>query len=185
MRTHTLTQTPTAGHPATADEIFFSPISEKILRLSVDLAPVAVSRRPLPPVGTRRHERRRWARTPSIRRPSPGTVPLVPLVPLDVGACAQQNPADGYRMGRWARLAITATVLVAVVVVTVSLLAVPASRVLVDVTVGPGDTLWSIATSAAPNRDPREVIGEIEQLNGLERDVLPIGVVLRVPSSPS
>jgi LysM repeat protein len=85
-------------------------------------------------------------------------------------------------MGRWARLAVTTTVLVAAALLTVSLLSGPAPRRMVDVTVGPGDTLWSIATAQAPDRDPRAVISEIEQLNGLDDDVLHLGVVLRVPA---
>ncbi len=116
---------------------------------------------------------------PSIRRPSPGTLPLAATVPVGFAGC---DPLEGYRMGRWARLAVTATVLVAVVLVTASLLSAPAPRGMVDVTVGPGDSLWSIATSRAPDRDPRAVIDEIEQLNGLSSDVLRVGVVLRVPA---
>ena len=85
-------------------------------------------------------------------------------------------------MGRWARLAVTTTVLVAAALLTVSLLSGPAPRRMVDVTVGPGDTLWSIATARARDRDPRAVISEIEQLNGLDGDVLHVGVVLRVPA---
>jgi LysM repeat protein len=88
----------------------------------------------------------------------------------------------GYRMGRWARLAVTTTVLVAAALLTVSLLSGQAPRRMVDVTVGPGDTLWSIATVQAPDRDPRAVISEIEQLNGLDGSVLQVGVVLRVPA---
>lgn len=90
---------------------------------------------------------------------------------------------DGYRMSRWARLAITVTVLAAAVVLTVSLTAGSAPARLVDVTVGPGDTLWSIATGAAPDRDPRAVIDEIRELNDVPGTVLPVGVVLRVPVS--
>jgi ribosomal protein RSM22 (predicted rRNA methylase) len=86
-------------------------------------------------------------------------------------------------MGRWARLTLTITVLAAIAVVTVSLMVGSAPRALVDVTVGPGDTLWSIANQAAPDRDPREVIEEIRALNLVPSDVLPVGIVLRVPSS--
>lgn len=134
---------------------------------------------------------RRWSRTPSIRRPSPGIVPLGSAVPVAVGVCDESadqagehtvvRPA-GYRMGRWARLAVTTTVLVAAALLTVSLLSGQAPRRMVDVTVGPGDTLWSIATVQAPDRDPRAVISEIEQLNGLDSSVLQVGVVLRVPA---
>jgi hypothetical protein len=93
-----------------------------------------------------------------------------------------QDGPISYRMGRWARLAVTTTVLVAVALFAVSLLSGPSPRRMVDVTVGPGDTLWSIATAQAPDRDPRAVIAEIEELNGLDGDVLHVGVVLRVPA---
>ncbi len=98
-------------------------------------------------------------------------------------AAAGQSAVDGYRMGRWARLALTLTVLATIAVVTVSLVAGSAPQPMVDVTVGPGDTLWSIATHAAPDRDPRDVIEEIKALNDVPGSVLPVGVVLRVPAS--
>jgi len=90
---------------------------------------------------------------------------------------------DGYRMGRWARLALTMTVIAAAAVVIGFLVVGPAPQTLVDVTVGPGDSLWSIASQTAPDRDPRAVIEEIRELNGMTGDVLPIGVVLRVPAA--
>ena len=138
---------------------------------------------------------RRWSRMPSVRRPSSGIVPLGFPVSGGVGECDEssdhatdhaaglvEHGPTSYRMGRWARLAVTTTVLVAAALLTVSLLSGPAPRRMVDVTVGPGDTLWSIATAQAPDRDPRAVISEIEQLNGLDDDVLHLGVVLRVPA---
>ena len=94
-----------------------------------------------------------------------------------------ESTPEGYRLGRWARLALTVTALAAIAVVVVSLTAGPAPRSMVDVTVVPGDTLWSIAAEAAPDRDPRDVIEEIRQLNDMQGGVLPIGVVLRVPAS--
>ena len=86
-------------------------------------------------------------------------------------------------MGRWARLSLTVTVLTTTVLVVVALTAGSGSSRLVDVTVGPGDSLWSIAAATAPDRDPRAVIDEIKQLNEVSGDVLPVGVVLRVPAS--
>jgi len=83
---------------------------------------------------------------------------------------------------RAVRLALTITVLAAVVVVTASSVGGTAPTSLVDVTVGPGDTLWSIAQDASPDRDPRAVIDEIRQLNDVPTDLLPVGIVLRVPS---
>ena len=53
------------------------------------------------------------------------------------------------------------------------------------VTVMPGDTLWSIATSIAPQADPREVIGDITRLNMLEGGALQIGDELAIPAQYS
>ncbi len=86
-------------------------------------------------------------------------------------------------MGRWARLAVTATVLATAVLVVVALTAGSPSTRLTDVMVTPGDTLWSIATTSSPDRDPRAVIEEIKQLNDVPGDLLQVGVVLRVPTS--
>lgn len=48
------------------------------------------------------------------------------------------------------------------------------------VTVHAGDTLWSIASSAAPNTDPRAEVATIERLNGLRGASLVPGQQLRV-----
>ncbi|WP_315070352.1 LysM peptidoglycan-binding domain-containing protein [uncultured Microbacterium sp.] len=50
------------------------------------------------------------------------------------------------------------------------------------VTVMPGDTLWSIATSVAPDADPRDVIGEISRMNVLRGGELQIGQTLAIPA---
>jgi hypothetical protein len=47
------------------------------------------------------------------------------------------------------------------------------------VTVGSGDTLWSIASRIAPERDPRTVVAALEQINHLSNPVLQPGQVLR------
>jgi LysM repeat protein len=103
--------------------------------------------------------------------------------PAATGSAAAEVTAEGYRLGRWARLALTVTALAAIVVVVVSLASGTTQQTMVDVTVAPGDTLWSIAAQAAPDRDPRDVIEEIRQLNDMQGGVLPIGVVLRVPAT--
>jgi LysM repeat protein len=50
------------------------------------------------------------------------------------------------------------------------------------ITVMPGDTLWSIAETVAPEADPREVIGEISRLNMLQGGTLQIGEELSIPA---
>jgi LysM domain len=47
------------------------------------------------------------------------------------------------------------------------------------VTVQAGDTLWSIATSIAPNRDPRDEVAALQRLNHLDGVSLAVGQVLR------
>lgn len=49
-------------------------------------------------------------------------------------------------------------------------------------TVMPGDTLWSIATTVAPNADPRDVIGEISRMNVLRGGGLQVGQELAIPA---
>ncbi len=121
-------------------------------------------------------------RIESARGPGTATVGVSPGVPPAL-ACEPADDPVGYRLGRWARLALTLTVLATVVVVAVALWPAAGAQRMVDVTVGPGDTLWGIASDIAPDRDPRAVIAEIEELNGLGSTTLPIGVVLRVPAS--
>jgi LysM repeat protein len=55
----------------------------------------------------------------------------------------------------------------------------------VTVTVQPGESLWAIAVSAAPNRDARDTIADIVQLNNLENGKVMPGQQLFVPSAKS
>lgn len=91
-----------------------------------------------------------------------------------------------YRIGRWGRLALTMLVLGTLALISVRVVAglTAAGAPPVDVTVRPGDTLWSIAAAAAPDRDPRAVIDEIRDLNQVTGDLVRAGEVLRVPMSP-
>ena len=53
------------------------------------------------------------------------------------------------------------------------------------VTVMPGDTLWSIAQSVAPNADAQAVIAAIEELNQLETLTVQPGQKLAIPADLS
>lgn len=125
----------------------------------------------------------RVRRRPHARTLSPEAVQDDGFDPASTEVSAVDGAKEGYRLGQWARLALTGIVLTAAVVVVLTATAGSPPPVLVDVTVGPGDTLWSIAIDAAPDRDPRAVIEELKQLNNLPDQVLPIGVVLRVPAA--
>jgi LysM domain len=56
-----------------------------------------------------------------------------------------------------------------------------ADRNLIQVVVQPGQSLWSVAENADPNADPRQVMQQIIELNGLTGDVIIIGQRLWVP----
>ena len=49
--------------------------------------------------------------------------------------------------------------------------------------VQPGDTLWRIATRVAPGADPRPVIDDLAQANGLQAGSLVPGQVIRLPTA--
>jgi hypothetical protein len=48
--------------------------------------------------------------------------------------------------------------------------------------VQPGESLWAIAASVAPERDPRDVVTDIIQLNNLEAARVVPGQALFIPS---
>lgn len=50
------------------------------------------------------------------------------------------------------------------------------------VTVQSGDSLWSVAERLAPNADPRDVIAELVNLNGLDSAVVTPGQQLAIPA---
>lgn len=57
----------------------------------------------------------------------------------------------------------------------------PAVTSSIQVTVQQGQSLWSVAEQYAPDRDPRVVIGEIVELNGLDSARVLPGQQLLVP----
>lgn len=51
----------------------------------------------------------------------------------------------------------------------------------IDVTVAAGETLWGLASSYAPDRDTRDVVAEIVELNNLRTSVVQAGQSISVP----
>ena len=95
------------------------------------------------------------------------------------------------RRGRLLRALVLGTLAAALVVVGVGQLtgaparagAGPASAVATtQVTVEHGDSLWSIAGRIAPDADPRDVVYQLRELNGLRSNLIQPGQVLLVPS---
>ena len=104
-------------------------------------------------------------------------------------ASATTRPVPGgLRLTRRGRLVVFLTFLTAALAVLFVVLSgaatgsgergrpVPVRMVQVEA----GDTLWSIATRAAPGEDPRDLIDEIEELNSLD-GTLRVGTEIAVP----
>lgn len=51
------------------------------------------------------------------------------------------------------------------------------------VTVSAGESLWDVAERIAPQADPRDVIADIERLNGLEASGVQAGASLAIPAA--
>ena len=99
------------------------------------------------------------------------------------------NPS-GMRLNRRGRLARTFVVLsLAVVLASVFGLkagagttdAVGAPTPFIEVTVAPGDTLWSLATRMADGGDVRAMVDEISIVNSLASAELQAGQKVRIP----
>ena len=96
------------------------------------------------------------------------------------------------RRGRLARSAVVALLLVASSLLLMGRLVGEPVRADVSAGLAPvvthsvvveqGDSLWNIAQRLAPSQDPREVVHEIRQLNGLRSNLIQPGQVLLVPS---
>lgn len=99
------------------------------------------------------------------------------------------NPS-GLRLNRRGRLARTFVVL-SLAVVLASLFglkagagttdAVGAPTAFIQVTVAPGDTLWSLATRMADGGDVRSLVDEIASVNSLATAEIQAGQKLRIP----
>jgi nucleoid-associated protein YgaU len=89
------------------------------------------------------------------------------------------------RLTRRGVLALSAAVAaLAIALVWLAALSAPAASPApagapVSVTVHSGDTLWSIATRVAPDRDPRAEVATLQQLNHLSGVTLQAGQVLK------
>ncbi len=102
---------------------------------------------------------------------------------IDLRPPSQQSIADPLRLTRRGVIVATlAVALLAVALVGLAWLSAPTVRSTVrppaSVAVRTGDTLWSIATRVAPQRDPRAEVAELQRVNHLSGVDLIAGQVL-------
>lgn len=107
-------------------------------------------------------------------------------------ADARQAPLRLTRRGRFVFFGLPLILLAALVLSLAGFLNSPAKAAdsaaelsvtpTVTVTVQPGESLWAIAGAVAPERDPRDVVADIVQLNNLGAARVIPGQQLYVPS---
>ena len=113
--------------------------------------------------------------------------------PRRPGAQAKQAPLRLTRRGRFVLIGVPLILLAALVLSFSGFLNAPAKAAesaaelsltpTVTVTVQPGESLWAIAEAVAPERDPRDVVADIIQLNNLEAARVVPGQALFIPSN--
>ena len=106
---------------------------------------------------------------------------------------AKQAPLRLTRRGRFVFVGVPLILLAALVLSFSGFLNTPAKAAesaaelsltpTVTVTVQPGESLWAIAEAVAPERDPRDVVADIIQLNNLEAARVVPGQALFIPSN--
>lgn len=117
------------------------------------------------------------------RRPPSGVLPSTNRTAVPVRADrALDVRAPQLALGRWGRAVCVVALVAAGVLVGVAMLRSTGATVVTEVTVQPGDTLWSIAQRVAPDLDPRSESEQIRQLNDLDGDAITPGIVLEVPT---
>lgn len=121
---------------------------------------------------------------PVVYIPSRARREPVPATVLTLHRPSERSVAAPLRLTRRGVLAVaTALAALAVGLVAVAWLCAPARPAGPPapgvVTVQSGDTLWSIATRVAPQRDPRAEIADLQRVNHLSGAELSAGQVLR------
>jgi LysM domain len=164
------------------------PDGAEVIPLRAGLAvapPLAVA--PRHPVTAPRH--------PAAAPCHPATAPRHPATAarrVAPGGTPRDTPGVPLRLTRRGRVVVA--VVAALLVTVISLLATGAAQAtnhgpssgaarhgLVQVVVRPGQSLWSVAEKAAPDRDTRAVIQQIIDLNSLNGDTVSAGQHLWVP----
>jgi hypothetical protein len=124
-------------------------------------------------------------RLPVVRAPRPVAAPPAPKRV----ARPAKRPARRLRLTARGRLVLV--VLPSILAATCSLVAVAGPLVPAEaapaatrsVVLGSGESLWSLAERIAPQADPREVVAEIERVNGLRDAAVDAGARLVLPSA--
>ncbi len=127
------------------------------------------------------------------RRDSLASPPLQGMAAAVPAGRTKQPPLRLTRRGRFVFFGLPLILLAALILSLSGFLNAPAKAAdsadqlsptpAVSVTVQAGESLWAIAESVAPERDPRDVVADIVQLNNLDAARVMPGQQLFVPSN--
>ncbi|WP_461170521.1 LysM peptidoglycan-binding domain-containing protein [Arthrobacter sp. Z1-15] len=132
------------------------------------------------------------SRTSAPFAPAPARPAAGPEAVSPAAASGDQAPAARLRLTRRGRLVFIGLPLMLTAAAALTVLGfftAPAvasnggpdvTRTL-QVSVTPGDSLWALAEEFAPERDPRDVVADIMELNNLPTERVPAGVQLFIP----
>lgn len=125
----------------------------------------------------------------SLRWRSGSRVPAARVIRASTSARAAHGAHTGElhltRRGRWVLAVLASAVAIGTGIVGGQAVAAGPTQALevVSYTVQPGDTLWQIASDVTvPGEDVRDVIVELQELNGLPRAELTAGQHLVLPA---
>ena len=117
------------------------------------------------------------------------SVHVLPSVPSAAATVSANAPLRLTRRGRLLLVGAPLMLTMAALLVFIGFFTAPAMASgnspeqtrTIQVAVSTGDSLWSLATEFAPERDPRTVVADIVELNNLDDATVPAGRQLYIP----
>jgi hypothetical protein len=133
-----------------------------------------------------------WALTSARSEVGLRSVPALPqaTAPSEAGQRSTQRPLTLTRRGRLLLVGLPIALGVAALILLGAFLtsqaqageSAPTSSQTLEVNIAAGESLWDLAVQYAPERDPRDVVAEMVELNNLGTSVVQAGQRISVPS---
>ncbi len=124
-------------------------------------------------------------------QPRPSTQPDGSVQPRTSTQRSAERPLTLTRRGRFVLVGLPIALGVAALILLGAFLtsqaqageSLPAPSSTVEVSVAAGESLWDLAVRYAPERDPRDVVAEMVELNDLRGSVVQAGQTVAIPAA--
>ncbi|MFJ6001996.1 LysM peptidoglycan-binding domain-containing protein [Arthrobacter sp. NPDC092385] len=133
-----------------------------------------------------------WALTPARSGATLRSVPALPqaTAPSGDGQRSTQRPLTLTRRGRLLLVGLPIALGVAALILLGAFLtsqaqageSAPTTSQTLEVSIAAGESLWDLAVRYAPERDPRDVVAEMVELNNLGTSIVQAGQRISVPA---